>query len=163
MVKFITPRGMRMPFGKHKGKLIEWLLLKEPFSMQFMICRLGQENDITQYANNCIKRFNDTPFILTCEHENEDGTTYLLPITLMSVYVPADIPSSLIWFCELCWKGFDRGNGAPVRTYEDAIRHGESWFHGTKRWTNMLLEYMYNAKGLSERLSAEKLIKFYQD
>lgn len=163
MVKFATPKGMRMPIGKHKGKLIEWLLLKEPFYMQVMMGRFGQDDNITIYANDRIEHFNSKPFLGKCKHENEDGTIDLLPITIMSVYVPSDIPGSIMWFCDSCWESFDKANGAPVRTYEDAILHGDTWFHRTKRATNRLLEYMYRAKGLSGKLTAKALIEFFHN
>lgn len=152
---------MEITFGKHAGKSLELLLLKEPAYIAWM---LGQQNTMgaMKHAQNearrLIARFNSKPFIPNCfgkqapEHKATRCTVYGNNVT------------APCWWCISCdpyQSGANSGKLQSVSTYEDALNHVGFWCGGRASDYKSLIKDLAQAKGLPARVGEKQATAFF--
>lgn len=77
------PRGLAMPFGEHKGELIERLILDRPDHISKLLRqhKLPEYAEVYEHIRWCISIFDSKPFMEDCK-----GRGCLRPVTRVSVY-----------------------------------------------------------------------------
>jgi len=152
---------MEITFGKHAGKSIELLLLKEPEYIKWMLEQqnaTGAMKRAQDEAKRLIARFNTKPFIKDCfgkpgaAHKATRCTVYGNNVT-----VP-------YWWCDSCnpyQSGANSGKLQAVSTYEEALNHVGFWCSGRSSDYKSLIKDLAQAKGLPARVGEKQAVAFF--
>lgn len=141
---------MYMTFGKHEGKTIELLMIKEPKYVHWILNQpspRGQLLDVKNHVMKLIKIFDAKPFIgKSCQ-----GGMCDQPATRFAVY--RDNLSST-WWCDTCnphQLGAIVGNLQMLNDYYHALRHVRMYCRERVSDYRDLLGVMAKAKGLANK------------
>jgi hypothetical protein len=152
---------MLISFGKHRGRSVETLVLKEPDYVQWM---LSQQDPSDAFAEACehacllIERFDAKPLRGLCSSPGCER-----PPAFASVAANGYRP---VWCCELCdpfSPGDARGKFRIVRTFWDAVAHIDTTCDGRKEDLRLLVEDMARAKGLPDRVGEAEALAFFRE
>jgi hypothetical protein len=148
---------MQVTFGKHAGKSLELLMLREPGYIHWLVQQsaTGPLLALKSEALKLMKRFDAKPFNQVCH-----SRTCKLGATRATVYGDNLVP---YWWCANCdpyESGANAGKLQIVRTYADALSHVEFYCSGRKSDYVELIRYLAEAKGLPARVG-EKQAQFF--
>ena len=150
-----------MPFGKYAGKLIERLILTDPYYMDWV---MGFDEDergwVQDHIAKCIKNFNSKPFVVEC---CGNGTPCNNQVVLLSFYKFSEVAQAPIPYCKECYLHEASETGYFVRTYEHALELARDMYRGTKVDLKIILDHLCWAKGLLGRRTDERLIQFFNE
>ncbi|HPG46907.1 MAG TPA: hypothetical protein PKW76_14620 [bacterium] len=153
----------RMIFGKkHRGKLIERLILTEPYYIdRFMELELHPKYHwIQAHIAKCIKNFNNKPFVVQC---CGNDTPCNNQVVLLSFYKFSEVAQAPIPYCKECYLHEASKTGYFVRTYEHALELARDMYRGTKVDLKIILDHLCWTKGLLGRRTDERLIQFFNE
>src|SRR5690348_4053546 len=128
----VVPFGgpMLVTFGKHQGRTVEELVLKEP---DYVVWMLMQPNPAGAMARTChearrlIGVFDDKPFLGPCS-----GRDCPRPATRCSVYGQNIQPVCWCDDCDPYSMGASQGRLQIITGYGDAVRHVGAWCDSRK-------------------------------
>lgn len=151
---------MKIGFGKHAGKTIELLVLKEPDYIAWMLAqetRAGSSMENAQMeANRLIAMFDRKPYIKKCFGRNCTQTATCCTVYNSNVLSP-------YWWCDNCspyQSGASPGKLFVLRTYSEAISHADR-YSGVKSDYKSIIRSMAEAKGLPARVGAKQAAQFF--
>jgi len=152
---------MNITFGKHKGKSIGSLVLKEPDYVSWLLsnadCGAAMLAAIKE-ASRLIAIYNDKPFQKPCHGKNCSSQA-----TRCSVYMSA--VSTPMWWCDTCnpyRAGASEGQLQSIRTYQDALVHISLHCNRRKRSYRTLIKKLAKAKGLPDRVTEKQVSGFFE-
>lgn len=150
--------NMILTVGKHRGKSVEEVVLKDPSYIAWMLSQADPSEALAQAcdeARQLIGTFNGKPFVKKCSGDGCDEMA-----TRCTVYGPNVNP----WYwCDKCdpyAAGATRGNLSEIRTYWDAIQHVNFHGDGRKSSLEVLIRNLARAKGLPDRVGASQASAF---
>ena len=150
---------MIVSFGKHQGRSVEELVLREADYLVFGMWRESDsEWDILQVckrASQLIAAFDGKPFVKPCS--NPDCRRR---VTRFTVYGPNIQPFFWCDHCNPYSMGASRGKIQELRTYADAVLHVQLWCPG-RRTMKPFIRSLATAKGLPTRAGAKQAIAFF--
>jgi hypothetical protein len=157
----IWSSNMTLSFGKHCGKPIEALVLKEPDYIMWM---LGIEApsrrmlDARNEAARLIAIFDQKPILSPCRGS---GGTCPNPATYCTVYGEAVQP---VFWCDTCSPhllGAVQGRIQRIESYRQAYFHVRALCNGRKESLKHLIRDLAGAKGLLERAGDDAYRSFF--
>ena len=151
---------MLVTFGKHKGKCVEYLLLKEPDYMKWLLGQSKSEGSMAKVKAEAIRLisiFDSKPFIRQCDGENcraaaSKYTTY------------RGSPSSLNYWCGSCdpyQLGAMRGKLSEHSSYNEALKHIALTCGDTKQGYKAIVRELAISKGLPQRSGESQILAFF--
>jgi hypothetical protein len=149
---------MFLRFGKHRGKSMESLALKEPDYCVWMLSEdqgsymLGEAR---QELFRLIRRFDKKPILEPCEGCGDTATRGTL-------YHGSAAPH---WFCDDCNPydlGASSGKLVIVSTFADAVAYVGSWCNGRRDALKALILALARAKGLPARVGESEAQAFFR-
>ncbi len=148
--------SMNVTFGKHSGKSVEELVLKDPSYISWVLKQSasGAMLAVKNHAKTLIEKFDAKPFQLKC-HSCKANATWA------TVYMDNVAP---YWWCDSCdpyQLGANSGKLQSIRTYGDAARHVEHYCTAQKSCHTELVKHLARAKGLPTRVTAQALASFF--
>jgi hypothetical protein len=145
--------------GKHKGKSIELLVLKEPDYVKWVIEKqdvTGPLFTIKKEAERLITIFDDRAFLVKCMHcKNKLATR-------VSLYQNS---SNLYWWCEKCdpySHGATVGKLSFAHTYKQLLNHVNYSCGGSKSDYHTIIREMAELKGLPKRVGKKQAEEFFK-
>lgn len=149
---------MLVTFGKNNGKSVEWLALKDPSYIQWVLKQSasGTLLQVQQHATSLIKKFDATPFLITCRADDCSQVA-----TRATVYLENIEPE---WWCEKCdpyQLGANAGKLQAISKYSQALGHVDLYCNSRKSDSNTIIKYLAQAKGLPKRVSEDQAQKFF--
>lgn len=151
---------MEVQFGKHAGKSLELIVLKEPDYLTWMLGQsdaTGAMKHAQKEAERLITIFDKKPFIKTCE-----GNSCGKPSTRCTVYT--NNVRTPYWWCADCdpyQSGANRGKLYSVSTYRQALQHVTLHCGGRTSDYKAIIKEMAIAKGLPSRVGKPQAQKFF--
>jgi hypothetical protein len=147
---------MKLTFGKHKGKSVEAVVLKEP---EYALWILNQEaaNEPLAHIKKEVRRlinvFDSKSFTCKCYG------CHFKTATKFSLAHPSP---SAYWWCEKCdpLSGGCDGLMTVGRTYQEAMQYSKLCCL-RKNHTKNLIRSIAKAKGLPNRVSEKQLKEFF--
>jgi hypothetical protein len=152
---------MFMRFGKHIGKSLETVVLKEPDYVLWMLAQQDATGPLArarEEAVGLIQGFDRKPFRVPC---CKSGCTRRA--TRCSVYRDNLGPA---WFCDECDPyslGAAPGRLGIIRSYWDAVNHVDLYCAGRRGDLKALIRSLALAKGLSARSTDRDALAFFAD
>lgn len=149
---------MLLSFGKHNGKSVEELILKNADYIQWILSQnapKGQMGMVAKEAQRLIAKFNQKQFSVVCAHSKCESIA-----TRCSVYGPN---IQCVFWCDNCnpySRGACEGKLQIIRTYQDAIDHVNVWCKG-KNDLSKLIQNIAKGKGLPSRVGMTQAIAFF--
>jgi hypothetical protein len=149
-----------LTFGKHNGKSVGLLLLKEP---GYVIWLLSQSNpqgamkSAISEAKRLILRFDAKPFVTSCS-----ATNCAKVATYGTVY--GNNVSLAYWWCEECdpyHSGANPGKLANIATYSSALQHVDMYCSASSADYKRIIATMANGKGLPARVGEKQIAAFF--
>ena len=149
---------MQVTFGKHDGRSVEFLMLKEPGYVHWLIQESpsGALLAVKHHAQSLMKKFDAKPFHRACHGRNCTASA-----TRATVYGTSLAP---YWWCDNCdpyEAGANDGKLQGVRTYGQALNHVEFYCAGRKSDYVALIKYLAEAKGLPARVGEKQANAFF--
>ena len=149
---------MQVTIGKHAGKSLELLMIREPGYVQWLVQQAtsGPLLALKNEALKLMKKFDAKPFNQVCH-----GRTCNLGATRATVYGNSLAP---YWWCASCdpyESGANQGKLQVVRTYAGALNHVELYCSGRKSDYVDLIRYLAKAKGLPARVGEKQAQLFF--
>ena len=151
---------MQITFGKHKGKSVELVVLKDPAYIYWILQQTdhatGLLKKVIAEAWRLLHIFNQKPFRCKCMGQN--CSTLATDITL---YGNSLTP---YWFCEKCdieQLGASSWKLQRIRKYTRALSHVNNHCRGRKGDLNVLITTMARAKGLPLRVGELQAAAFF--
>jgi hypothetical protein len=151
---------MVLHFGKHSGKLLEILVLKEPDYVAWMLGENGATGALRQAqqeAARLVRLLDQKPFIEPCRAPGCGNVA-----TRGSVYRGGVWPA---WWCDTCdpdQLGASPGKLDIIQTYGDALSYVNMCCGGRKQALRVLIKALAQAKGLPERVSETQAVAFFR-
>lgn len=151
---------MQVTFGKHAGKSVGYLILKEPDYLKWLLKQQNLEGPMAKVkveAIRLISIFNSKPFIRKCEGENCQA-----PVSKYTTYKGST--SSLSYWCGKCdpyQSGAIMGKLSEHSTYDEAIRHIELTCGATKDGYRAIIRELAISKGLPKRSGESQIGAFF--
>ena len=148
---------MKLTFGKHKGKSVEIVVLKEPEYAMWILRkeRAGEPlAHIRKEVRRLINVFDSKPF--TCKCYGCHGNT----ATRFSLAHPSP---SAYWWCDEC-NPRSMGCDGPLsvgQTYQQAMQYAELCLG--KDHTKGLMRDLAEAKGLPKRVGEKQAEEFFRE
>jgi exodeoxyribonuclease X-like protein len=156
--QFLQPYSVYVDFGKHQGRVVEELILKDPDYVRWILDQpsaRGSLAEVAEEAMRLIAIFDSKPFIRPC-----CGTNCPKQATRGMVY--GRIPEPLFW-CDDCnprSKGVLWGTPRPVPAYR--IICMLAWGSGHPSERKNLIRNLARAKGLPDRVGVDQAIAFFR-
>ncbi len=150
---------MLVNFGKHKGKSVEWIVLKEPDYIKWVLDQPdpnGNLETIMTEALSLILVFDAKPIVKACH-----GSNCNKPAVRFTAYEGNS--SSIFTWCEACdpyQTGAVHGKLRILSTYDDALHHAEFSCDGHRSDYKTIIKEIAIAKGLPRR-SPETQVKAF--
>ena len=149
---------MLVTFGKHDGKSVEWLVLKESDYIKWILSQSasGKILQIQKHAAALVKKFDAKPLLNQCRAE--DCSEKAIRAT---VYLDNLLPE---WWCAECnpyQLGANAGKLQSISTYSQALTHVELYCRGRKSDSAEIIKYLAQAKGLPSRVSESHAQAFF--
>ncbi len=150
---------MIIEFGKHAGKSVETLVLKDADYTTWVLSQdspVGQLDTVQQEVQRLIAVFDAKPYQKTCS-----GHGCSRPATRCTVYGPNVYLR--MWWCDDCdpyQAGASRGKLFAIRTYGEAIQHCLH-FCTQRSAIKDLIKSLAQAKGLPERVGERQAAEFF--
>ena len=149
---------MLVPVGKHKGKSIELLVLKEPGYVHWLLQQSASSPLLAVQAEvkRLVQKFGTKPFQIKC-----NGNGCSAPATRLSVYGNNISP---YWWCDKCdpyQMGAISGKLQIFRDYSSALSHVERFCGGRQGDYKDLIKSMAQAKGLPSRVGESQAVAFF--
>jgi hypothetical protein len=151
---------MDITFGKHAGKALELIILKEPDYLTWMLAQTGATGAMKQAqleAERLISIFDKKPYIKACE-----GNSCGKPSTRCTVYMHNVLTP--YWWCANCdpyQSGANSGKLYPISTYRQALQHVALHCGGKASDCKAIIKEMAIAKGLPSRVGKPQAQKFF--
>jgi hypothetical protein len=139
---------MKAPLGKHKDKLMDVIILKEPSYVSWLLDQsaagglLAMKNE----AKSLISKFDNKRYTVMCS-----GHDCMSSATRLSVYLDNVTP---FWWCNHCdpyEKGANPGKLQIFSKYSDALHHVKNYCNGKSTHYKKIIKEMAKAKGLPNR------------
>lgn len=149
---------MIVSFGKHEGKSVELLVLKEPDYIKWVV---GQEATgpllaVQREANRLIRVFDSKPFVAKClKCKRNDATR-------VSLYQGKSDP---YWWCDKCnplSRGADPSKIRIAIGYEGLLYHVECTCGGRKSDYRNVVRKVAELKGLPKRVGDAQSSAFFR-
>lgn len=150
---------MEVTFGKHQGKSIETLVIKEPTYTAWMLLvesPTGQMKSVQKRARQLVSCFDDKPIIIECYGKGCGNRATRCTIYLNNVATPH-------WWCDECdpyQSGANPGKLQAVQTYQQALGHVDMYCKGRVTDARNLVRSLAQAKGLPARITEGNAKKF---
>lgn len=151
---------MDITFGKHQGKSIETLVLKEPTYMAWIMAQSSpteQMESVQKLAQQLASRFDNKLIINQCYGKSCGNQATCCMVYLNNVTSP-------YWWCDHCnpyQSGANSGKLQTVRTYQDALAHVDMYCKGRVTDARSLVRSLAQAKGLPGRITESQAQKFF--
>ncbi len=146
---------MKFTFGEHKGKSVDFVILKEPDYVQWILSMSNANGPLIQVRNEVLRLisiFDSKPFIIKCFGCKRR------PATRLSLAHPTSSP---YWWCDVCSHlsmGCD-SHLTIVRTYENALLYSKL-FPQSFDLKSFILD-LAKAKGLPPRVGEPQATNFF--
>ena len=151
---------MQVTFGKHNGKSVGYLILKEPDYLMWLLKQPNSEGPMAKVkveAIRLISIFNSKSFIRKCE-----GKNCQTPVSKYTTYTGST--SSLSYWCESCdpyQLGALKGKLSEHVSYDEAIKHIQLTCGATKAGYKAIVRELALSKGLPERSGESQIDAFF--
>lgn len=148
---------MKLTFGKHKGKSVEIVVLKEPEYAMWILSKEDADEPlahIRKEVQRLINVFDSKPFARKCYGCSRRTTTRV------SLAPPSP---SAYWWCDECnprSMGCD-GLLSIVQTYQEAMQYAGLCLR--KNHTKGLIRDLAEAKGLPKRVGEKQAEEFFRE
>lgn len=155
---------MDVPIGKHKGKHIGWVVLKDPSYVLWALEQSTPSGGLKAFvaeARRLIRIFNQKPFVKRCAGRHSRDTRCSKRATRPSVYLD-NLDCS--WWCDTCdpyQLGALPGKLQTPSSYQEALRHVQFYCAGKKSDFVWLIGGLAEAKGAPKRLTKKALDQFF--
>jgi hypothetical protein len=149
---------MVINFGKHAGKSVEFLLLKKPDYVRWVLDLHDAMGPLLSVKNEMIRLieiFNQKPFLKKCIGCKER-------VAIRGSFCE-DNPIPW-WWCNECEPDSIetlKGRIHLVATYTQALDHAYTYCGGRKADLNFLIRILAEAKGLPKRVSEKQAKEFF--
>jgi hypothetical protein len=150
---------MVLNFGKHRGKLLETVVLKEPGYIQWMLLCEDADGPLVrtqEEARQLITIFDARPFLRCCHNPSCDRSA-----TYCSLYGGNLSP---LWWCnecDACSAGAPRYKLNFVQRYMHAVWHVPRFCGKREESQRCLIRMLAEAKGLPERVTESAARAFF--
>jgi hypothetical protein len=151
---------VQVTFGKHVGKSVELLMLKEPAYIKWVLDQqspTGAMAKVKLHIQQLIQVFDKKSFAgKQCWAE-----TCVKPATRFSVYLGNLDPC---WWCNTCdeyQRGANPGKLQTPINYQSALQHVKNYCKGRKSDYTGIIKMISQAKGLPSRVSETKAQEFF--
>lgn len=150
---------MTVPFGKHKGKPVELLLLKEPDYVHWLFQQHDESASLLRLkekARSLFRKFDQKPFQRTCM-----GSQCSALATGITFYESNLAP---FWWCGKCnvnQMGAVPGKLRRISSYSQALSHVKMECDGRRDSFKALITTMARAKGLPPRVGKLQAATFF--
>jgi len=152
---------MQILFGKHYGKSLELLLLKQPDYVAWMLSQRGAHGVMKRAqteAKHLVARFNAKSLLKKCfSKEGSEQAATRCTVYGENALVP-------YWWCSSCnpyQSGANAGKLQAVATYEEALDHVLFWCGGRAADYKSLIKDLAQAKGLPDRVGEKQAAAFF--
>lgn len=151
---------MQITFGKHSGKSLELLLLKEPDYVCWILEQAGaygQMKAAQAQAEKLIRKFNAKSVVKSCSGRNCENLATRCTVYSKNVQSP-------YWWCDDCdpyQAGANRGKIQPISSYQDAVQHVGLYCSARKADLKDLIKSLARAKGLPSRVGEVQAQAFF--
>jgi transcription elongation factor Elf1 len=147
---------MQVTFGKHSGKSVEALLLKEPAYIKWVLEQSpsGALLAVKNEAKRLIGKFDSRPYEVRCNSCNQVATRATVYLDNLAAH----------WWCGNCNPyslGANPGKLQEIRTYSQALQHVECYCRSRQGDFASLIKQLAKAKGLPERATEKKIVEFF--
>jgi hypothetical protein len=149
---------MQVTIGKNDGKSVEWLVLKDPSYIEWLLGAQasGKLLQLKHHAQNLIRKFDAKPISKRCY-----GQACSKAATRATVYLDNLVP---YWWCATCdpyESGANAGKLQVISTYSQALHHVEYFCKGRKSDAAEIIKYLAQAKGLPSRVGEQQAQQFF--
>lgn len=149
---------LRIEFGMFKGEVLETVVLKESFYIEWFLQNIGdQKAQLNAEILRLLRRFDQKELLETCM-----GRRCSELATHMTVYESNLSPH---WWCDSCsayQEGAVDGKLSYIRTYRDVLNHVRFYCDGNKKKVKKLVLDLARAKGLPDRVNDAAAIRFFE-
>ena len=148
---------MLVNFGKHAGKSLELLMIREPGYIHWLVQQAasGPLLALKKEAVALMKKFDAKPLNVVCH-----ASTCKLGATRATVYGDSLAPYYWCANCNPYQSGANAGKLQVVSTYAEALAHVEFYCAGRKSDYVEIIRYLADAKGMPARVG-EKQAQFF--
>ena len=152
---------MQIGFGKHKGKTIALVVLKEPDYIKWLLEQSEVTGNLAQVrteVGRLLSVFDTKPIKSKCSGRNCGN-----PAVKFTAY--AGNPSSLYPWCDTCdpyQTGAVRSRISEIRTYREALNHVEVRCSGQKKGYREIIRGIASDKGLPARCGEAQAEAFFE-
>ena len=147
---------MKIWFGKHKGKLLERLLLAEPHYIRW-IRKEGAKPPLSvvkKEIEHLLEVFKSRPFVVRCTNCKKAATRCTVYGNAVSPY----------WWCDSCdpySTGAQEGKLTIIKTYDHAMTHVEYFCGDRLGDARELARALAEGKGLPKKATDAALEKLF--
>jgi hypothetical protein len=145
---------MRFQSGKHAGKTLDEVLLKQPDFAQWYI-RKYPDAPAAKEFDRLMRKFDAKPFTKKCRCGK--------PATGASTY--QNSPSLMFW-CDECpphSSGAERGKVAAVTSIRGVLGHIDWTADGYRAWKRDIVRKLAEGKGLPKRVGEQQALAFFSE
>jgi hypothetical protein len=149
---------VKAPVGKHKGKLMEVLVLKQPEYIHWVLDKPGATDGLLAMKNEAkklVQAFDKKPYQVRCHGCKK-------PASRLSVHGNTDP----MWWCDSCdpyQQGAADGKLQIFRTYSAALSYVQFFCAGRASDYRDLVKAMARAKGLPARVDDSQAEAFFHE
>jgi hypothetical protein len=149
---------MVINFGKHTGKSVEWVMLKDPSYIEWILNEPNPKGGlipVKQEILRLINIFDRKPFLRKCTGCKEK-------VAIRASFCD-DNPIPW-WWCNECEPDLSeilKGRIHMVITYRQALEHIHTYCGGRKADLNFLIHILAEAKGLPKRVGEKQAQSFF--
>lgn len=150
---------MIIQVGKHKGKSVEEIVLKEPDYARWVVQQNagGPLLHVKDEVQRLVTIFDAKEFIKNCS-----GMDCSNGADCVSVYRDK---IRLTFWCENCdpyQAGSIRGNLQVIKTYSQALSHVDYYCNGNKKSMKSIIIFLARSKGLPSRVGKKQAQEFFE-
>jgi hypothetical protein len=150
---------MQVTVGKHKGKSVKLLVLKDPDYVHWLFGEnvSGPLLAVKNQAQQLINRFDAKPIQKQCYSSNCSSSAIRATVYGNNI--------SPYWWCANCdpyQSGANNGKLQVLRTYSDALSHVVLYCASRKSDFREIIKEFAEAKGLPKRVGEQQCAAFFQ-
>ncbi len=151
---------MIVSFGKHKGKSVGLLVLKEPDYVVWLLSKddlSGAALAVKNEALRLITIYDAKPIQRHCYGRECSSQATRCTVYMTNVFTP-------MWWCDACdpyQAGANDGKLQSIKTYQDVLDHISLFCNGHKGSRQDLIKILARAKGLPERVGETQVSAFF--
>ncbi len=152
---------MNVTFGKHMGKSVELLMLKEPSYIKWILEQespRGAMASVQAYIKHLVLLFDQKPLI----EQQCSSKTCKKQATQFTVYLDNLLPH---WWCNTCdpyQTGANAGKLQSPMRYLQALRHVEVFCNNRKPDYSVMIKAISQGKGLPNRVGEAQAKAFFR-